>query len=196
MLQDIGERLLVYPKQCHFGFLVQSWNRVLRLDKYADAGPSRKLLTVRFQRYSESVIVENQGAERAGHVPHDFHRTFDQRDGIVQSGANFSSRSRRQLFLDDVQVEIDRSEILPETIVQFCRQVAPLRFLDVDDALRYGLQLLGMNPCFGLGALACRNVDYSSARVNKRSAAISRCSNPQERVKHRPVFAEQLDLDL
>jgi hypothetical protein len=66
----------------HLGVLPQPRHRLLRGDGYADAGARRKLLAVRLQRYHESVIVEHQGAERAGHVAHDFHRPFHRRDGI------------------------------------------------------------------------------------------------------------------
>ena len=95
-----------------------------------------------------------------------------------------------------MKIETDRGEILAEAIVQFCGQVVPLRFLDLDDPLRYGLQLFGMNSRFGLGAFARRNIDHRGACVKKRPVAIAHCRNPQERVKHRPVFADQRDLDL
>jgi len=85
---------------------------------------------------------------------------------------------------------------LQQTIAQFCSQIASLRFLDLDYAPRYGLQLLAMNPLLRLQRVCAPQCRLPHARMNKRPAAIAHCRDAQERVKHRPVFADQLDLNL
>jgi len=49
---------------------------------------------------------------------------------------------------------------LQQTIAQFCSQIASLRFLDLDYAPRYGLQLLAMDPRFPSPARLRPNIDY------------------------------------
>ena len=120
----------------------------------------------------------------------------EQRDGIVQPRADFSPRFRRQLVPDDVQVDIDRGEILPKTIGQFRGQVTPLRFLDLDDTQRDRPHPSGMNARFRIRALACRDVNDGGTRVEKRLLAVSHHPDAQECVEQRPVFANQFSLYL
>src|SRR5665213_1656183 len=194
--KNIGQCLLAYPEQCHLRILLEAWNNALRCNDHADAGARRKLLAVSLQRYDESVVVENQGAQRRGDVAHAFHSPFHQRNGIIQPRPDFCPRSRGKLIPDDVQIEIDRREVLAQPIVQFRRQAAPLRLLNLDDALRNRLQFLGMIAQLGLGKLARGDVDDGGTRVMKSAFAIAHRGDAQERVEHRSVRTHQLDLDL
>lgn len=150
----------------------------------------------RLQCGHQAVIVEYQWAQRPCHISHAIERAFDQCDRIIEPDPDSGGGSRGQLIADQVKIEIDGSQVLTDAIVQLGRELAPLAFLDLDDAARDGLQLLRVTAGSVLGAFARRDVDHGGTRMDEVAAFLAHARNPQERVEHGTVLAHQFDLDL
>ena len=194
MAQHVRERLLADAIQRRVHTRIAPARARTRIDDDADSAAGGELLGAGTQRHRQTIGIEHRRTQRAGDVAHAFGGRFDARDRVVEPGGNERAQRARQLVLDQVQIEIRRSEVLADAVVQLRRQPASLALLRIDDAPAHRAQARREATRFFLGAAAFAQVDDGRLRRDEAAVVVAQCGDVQRSGKDAAVLAHELGL--
>ena len=126
------------------------------LEQRRDVGALGKSLAVPTERGQESIVVEHRRVQFAHHVAGALDRFPHESERVVQASGR--RRYFRQLIADDIQVDVQRSEVLSYAVVQFARQLPPFALCDSIQAYGQRTHLIVRLAQFLLRPLALGDV--------------------------------------
>ena len=114
------------------------------------------------QRGQQTSVVRHHRAQLGHHVGHDFHGVLDQAQALAQTLAHLRGDIGGQCAADDIEVEIERGQVLADAVVQLLGQPPALILASLEQPLRECLKLV----CVARELMTCTlALDHLAGRV-------------------------------